>query len=255
MKIILKAENLCKNYKRNKHIENIVLKNINLEIREGEFVSLMGASGSGKSTLLYNLSGMGRISSGKVLFNNENISKYTETELAELRLTKMGFIFQQTQFLKNLNILDNIILPGYASGLRSEKQVLELAKELMCKMRIEHISHNDITQISGGELQRAGICRALINNPDIIFGDEPTGALNSKYTKEIMKILLDINSNNKTILLVTHDPKVAVQTDRVLFMIDGEITNEIVLGKNKEKKEETSKREEIFSKWLKEKDF
>lgn len=255
MESILKSENLYKSYKTNSNNEQIVLKNINIKIQKEEFLSLMGPSGSGKSTLLYSLSGMDKITAGKIIFNGEDISNFSEAKLAELRLNKMGFIFQQTNFLNNLNIFDNVILPGYLAKKETKDKINERAETLMKKMRISDISKKDISQVSGGQLQRAGICRALINNPDIIFGDEPTGSLNSKYTNEIMDILGDINLMKKTILLVTHDARVSARAERILFMIDGKIISELLLGKFNKEKDNISLREEKLNKWLKEMDF
>lgn len=255
MKTILKAENLYKSYKINRDIEQRVLKNINIKVSKEEFISLMGPSGSGKSTLLYSLSGMDKITSGKIIFNEEDISDFSETKLAGLRLNRMGFIFQQTHFLNNLNIFDNIILPGYLAKNEAKEKINERAETLMKKMRILDISKKDISQISGGQLQRAGICRALINNPEIIFGDEPTGALNSKYTNEIMDILGDINLMKKTILLVTHDTRVSARAERILFMFDGKIISELFLGKYNKENGNILVREEKLNKWLKEMDF
>ncbi|MPM62543.1 Macrolide export ATP-binding/permease protein MacB [bioreactor metagenome] len=152
-------------------------------------------------------------------------------ELSNTRLTKMGFIFQQPSLLKNLNILDNIILPSVKLNKKNVKTITEKGISLMNKVGLQNLETRNISQVSGGQLQRAGICRALMNNPEIIFGDEPTGALNSKSAQEIMEILRDINEKGTTIVLVTHDAKIAAQSERILFMNDGEIINELKLAK------------------------
>lgn len=200
---------------------------MSVEINEGEFVAIMGPSGSGKSTLMYAVSGMDSIDTGKVSFDGMDLSMLSEQELADLRRTKMGFVFQQPTLLKNLNIMDNIILPSMRDNRKSVDKITKRARALMKKVGISDLEKRDITQVSGGQLQRAGICRALISNPKIIFGDEPTGALNSKSAQEIMDIITEINAEGTAVLLVTHDPKIAARTDRILFMRDGKIVDEI----------------------------
>lgn len=250
MKNIISTRELCKTYAVSKHNHQPILKNVNLEIREGEFISVMGPSGSGKSTLLYNISGMDRMTSGSVSFNGKNLSTLSEKELSNLRLKKMGFIFQQIHLLKNLSIFDNIIFSAYLANHTSRKVINERAMELMQKAGISDLANNDITQASGGQLQRVAICRALINRPDILFGDEPTGALNSKSASEIMEMLADINQSGTTILLVTHDVKIAAKTERVLFMLDGTLVAEKRLGKYRREDKDIKEREEILSRWL-----
>ncbi|PFD33349.1 ABC transporter ATP-binding protein [Bacillus cereus] len=230
-----------------------VLKNIDLEINEGEFVSVMGPSGSGKSTLLYNISGMDRMTSGSVKVASKEISFMNEESLAKLRLSEMGFIFQQSNLLRNLNLFDNIVLPAYLAKVESRKIINKRALELMKKTGISQIATNNITEASGGQLQRVSICRALINKPNIIFADEPTGALNLKATEEVMNILANINRTGTTIMLVTHDVKVAAKTERVLFMVDGEIVSEIRMGKYRNN--DLKEREEKLLKWLTEMGF
>jgi putative ABC transport system ATP-binding protein len=233
MSTALKVNNLSKTYIVNKR-QNNVLRNVNLEIREGEFVSIMGPSGSGKSTLLYTVSGMDLLTAGNVLFYGDDISHLKMNQMSDVRLNKMGFIFQQMHMLRNLSIYDNIIVSAYNSEngkTRSQrKQINEYAKELMRKLEIIDIADNDITEVSGGQLQRACICRALINKPKMIFADEPTGALNSKTSKEVMNELNKINKEGTTILIVTHDIKVAAKTDKVLYIEDGNIQGELKLG-------------------------
>ncbi|WP_129111208.1 ABC transporter ATP-binding protein [Bacillus toyonensis] len=248
MKKILEVKQLNKKYSIDGNRNYHVLKNIDLEINDGEFVSVMGPSGSGKSTLLYNISGMDRMSSGSVKVNSKEISCMKEETLAKLRLNEIGFIFQQSSLLRNLNLFDNIILSAYLAKCESKKIINKRAVDLMKKMGISDIANHYITEASGGQLQRVSICRALINNPNIIFADEPTGALNLKSTEEVMQILLNINGNGTTIMLVTHDVKVAAKTERVLFMVDGEIVSEIQMGKYRS--DNLKVREEKLLKWL-----
>lgn len=207
------------------------LDGVSAEIGAGEFVAVMGPSGSGKSTLMFALSGMDTASEGTVYFSGKDLSKLTENELADMRRRKMGFIFQQPTMLKNLNLLDNIILPSLRENRGNTVAITRKAQDLMHKTGIAGLEKRDITQVSGGQLQRAGICRALMNSPDIIFGDEPTGALNSKTADDMMDILLQINAGGTTVMLVTHDAKVAARAGRVLFMRDGKIADELKLTK------------------------
>lgn len=207
------------------------LNGVSAEIEKGEFVAIMGPSGSGKSTLLFSLSGMDDITSGSVKFGDTELSKLRENELADVRRTKMGFIFQQPTMLKNLNLLDNIILPAAQGGKPIITKLTQKAKALMKKTGIDGLENRDTTEVSGGQLQRAGICRALMNSPEILFADEPTGALNSKSAEEIMELLVDINKEGTAILLVSHDAKIAARADRILFTKDGNIVSELRLQK------------------------
>ena len=203
------------------------MKNINLKVNEGEMVAIMGPSGSGKSTLLYSISGMDQATSGKVLFDGEDLAKMSSTQLAETRLDKMGFIFQQMFMMKNLTILDNILLPAFESkkgGSREDK--IQKGEELMRKLGIIEVADNDINEVSGGQLQRACICRSMINSPKILFADEPTGALNRTSSNEVMDELVKLNEEGTTIMMVTHDAKVASRCTRVLFIVDGNIKGE-----------------------------
>jgi putative ABC transport system ATP-binding protein len=227
-----------------------VLDGISVDIRQGEFVAVMGPSGSGKSTLLYALSGMDSVDSGTVTFDGADLSALKENELADLRRTKMGFVFQQPTLLKNLNILDNIILPSMRDGRKNGAHLVAKARTLMETTGIAELENRDITQASGGQLQRVGICRALMGDPKIIFGDEPTGALNSTAANEIMALLAQIHRTGVTILLVTHDVKVAAKTGRVLFILDGQIAGEYLPGVYDETRDDLKAREESLTAWL-----
>ncbi len=223
---VIETKDLCKTYVVDKRQIN-VLKNINLEVDDGEMVAIMGPSGSGKSTLLYSISGMDQITSGRVLFDGENISKMNSSELADLRLDKMGFIFQQMFMMKNLTIMDNILLPAFESkkgGSREDK--IKKGEGLMRKLGIIEVADNDINEVSGGQLQRACICRSMINSPEILFADEPTGALNRTSSNEVMDELVKLNEEGTTIMMVTHDSKVASRCTRVLYIVDGNIKGE-----------------------------
>jgi len=245
----LKVTDLCKTYVLNKR-QNNILKNVNFEIKEGEMVAIMGPSGSGKSTLLYTVSGMDIITAGKVNYFGKEISKLKANEISDIRLDEMGFIFQQMYMMKNLSIYDNIILPSYQSKKISNKnEINNKAKELMQKLGISEISENDINEVSGGQLQRACICRSLINSPKMMFADEPTGALNRQNSEEVMKELIRINREGTTIMLVTHDMKVATKCDRIMYLEDGVIKGETSLGKF-EDENIFKDREKIVNKWL-----
>ncbi|MFS0820095.1 ABC transporter ATP-binding protein [Bacillus sp. 1P02SD] len=230
MKKILIGNHIVKMYGEGNEQRN-VLDGVSVEINEGEFVTIMGPSGSGKSTLLFALSGTDSIDGGKVLFDGMDLSVCSENELSDIRRNKMGFVFQQPTMLKNLNIIDNIILPSMRDNRKNVAKISEKASSLMKRVGISELEKRDITQVSGGQLQRAGICRALMNDPDIIFGDEPTGALNSKSAREIMDLFSEINADGTAVMLVTHDAKVAARSERILFMKDGSIMTELKLHK------------------------
>lgn len=230
MKKIVIAEHIVKSFGAGNEKHN-VLNDVSVEVVEGECVAVMGPSGSGKSTLMFALSGMDSVDSGKVTFDGIHLSSLKEHEFADLRRTHMGFVFQQPTMLKHLNILDNIILPAMRDNRRNVAQITERARKLMKMAGIAELEKRDITQVSGGQLQRAGICRALMCHPKIIFGDEPTGALNSKSAEEIMDILSEINAEGTAVMLVTHDAKIAARSERILFMQDGKIVSEMRLQK------------------------
>ena len=250
MSNILEVKDLCKTYIINKR-QNNVLKNVSFSISEGEMVAIMGPSGSGKSTLLYNVSGMDSFTAGSVRFCGNELSDFTESELANLRLDKMGFIFQQMYMLKNLTIFDNILLPSLQSksNTKSRKEKVEYAQSLMRRLGIIDIADNDINEVSGGQLQRACICRSMINSPKMIFADEPTGALNRTTSDEVMDELAKLNAAGTTIMLVTHDVKVAAKCSRVMFLVDGNISGEYNLEKwNADS--QLRDRERTLSNWL-----
>ena len=247
---ILEVKDLCKTYIVNKR-QNNVLKNVNFTVSDGEMVAIMGPSGSGKSTLLYAVSGMDGITSGEAAFCGKNIADMGEKELADLRLDEMGFIFQQMYMLKNLTVLDNIILPAVQSSKNTEsrKEIVQRAQDLMRKLDIIDIADNDINEVSGGQLQRACICRSMINNPKMIFGDEPTGALNRTSSDEVMEELAKLNAGGTTIMLVTHDVKVAAKCTRVMYIVDGNIKGEYNLGRC-ESASQMRSRERELNNWL-----
>lgn len=239
MSEILRVRDLCKKG---------ILNQVSFTIEEGEMVAVMGPSGSGKSTLLYLVSGMERADSGDIRLNGTELSSLSEDELADLRLNRMGFVFQQMNMLKNLNILDNILLPVYHTkcGKKVKEKKQQLAKTRMEKMGIKELAERRIDEISGGQLQRACICRSMMNHPEILFADEPTGALNQSAARDVMAELQELNKEGTTILMVTHDSKIASKSSRILYLLDGKINGELSLADISEEK----KREETVSRWL-----
>ena len=248
MSNIIETKDLCKTYIVDKQSNN-VLQNVNLKVEEKEFVTVMGPSGSGKSTLLYTVSGMDTVTAGSVLFDGEELSSMKEKELINIRLLKMGFIFQQMYMMKKLSIIDNIILPGFQAKLKPRDEVRKDAETLMRKLDIIDTAEREITEVSGGQLQRACLCRALINNPKVLFADEPTGALNSKASMDVMTRLLEANRAGTSVLMVTHSEKVASISDRIIYLVDGGIQGELTLGKMGDNGE-LSARERKVRTWL-----
>ena len=253
MAALLEVKDLCKTYVVNKR-QNNVLKNVNFSVEDGEMVAIMGPSGSGKSTLLYAVSGMDGATGGTVMFDGKDITKLKGKELAALRLDEMGFIFQQMYMMKNLTILDNILLPAMESKKTKEsrKEKTERGEALMRKLGIIEVSDNDINEVSGGQLQRACICRSMINKPKLLFADEPTGALNRAASNEVMDELVKLNKEGTAILMVTHDPRVAAKCDRVLYIVDGHIVGEYISseGKDSDKETDEKERERKLNSWL-----
>lgn len=205
-----------------------VLHGIDLSVDDGEFVAVMGPSGSGKSTLLYAISGMDEVDAGTVVLDGTDLTALTPDELADARRQQMGFVFQQPNLLKDLVLLDNIVLTSSLDRLGTPAERVARAEELMGRVGIWDLRDRMPAQVSGGQLQRAGICRALMRRPRIVFGDEPTGALNTRAASEIMDLLAEFHAEAMTLLLVTHDAHVAARADRVVFMVDGEVSDEIV---------------------------
>ena len=232
----------------------IVLKGINLDIYENEFVTLLGPSGCGKTTLLRILGGFLDATEGEVLFDGEDISKLSRKAMTKTRLNKMGFVFQQMYMMKKLNIMDNIVLPGYQAKRKSRADVNKDAETLMRRLGIIETADRFITEVSGGQLQRACLCRSLINNPKMIFADEPTGALNQKASMEVISELVKANREGTSVMMVTHSEKVASCSERVIFLVDGNIEGELKLGKM-QSEDEIPVRERKLRNWLQERDW
>lgn len=222
MSEILKVRNLSK---------GDILKKINFEIQKGEMIAVMGPSGSGKSTLLYNVSGMDQADEGEVFLGSTEIVSLSEDEKARLRLLRMGFIFQQMNVLANLNIIDNIVLPAVHAKKKQKREFYKRAQTLMDDFHIGDLAERRVNEVSGGQLQRACICRSMIMEPEIIFADEPTGALNQAAATDVIEAFLKINREGTSMLMVTHDSKNAAVCERILYLLDGEIKGELKLGK------------------------
>ncbi len=222
---IIKTEKLCKSFS-NGGVQQHVIKNLDLEITDGDFTVVMGASGSGKSTLLYALSGMDKPSMGKILFSGTEIQDYSNDELAKFRRGNCGFVFQSLYLLDNQTVLDNVLTAALIVQKKSP-ELINKAKELLIKVGIEEKMWNKYpNQLSGGEAQRVGIVRAIINDPKILFADEPTGQLNSSSSKDVLDIFTKIHKNGQSIVMVTHDLKTALRGTRVLFLRDGGVEGE-----------------------------
>lgn len=210
-----------------------ILENISFSLHAGDFASIMGPSGAGKSTLLYTVSGLEQADAGEIYLKGQEIRQMSDEERTYLRREHLGFVFQEAHFIESLSLLDNIILLAEHRKLDTRRQLINRARGLMEEMGIGALAERTCHEVSGGQLQRASICRALLNRPDLLIADEPTGALHSQAAQEIMNIFTDLQEAGKTLLLVTHDPKVAAQTDRVLFLRDGKLVEGLDFGKER----------------------
>jgi putative ABC transport system ATP-binding protein len=219
---LIEIKNLSKNYE-NEEVVTPVLKNLNFTIEKGEFTSIMGPSGSGKSTLMHILGFLDVLTSGQYFFGGKDVSTLSDDELAEMRSNKVGFVFQAFNLLPRSSALENVMLPLlYSSKIKKEEREKK-ARNLLESVGLGHRLENSPNKLSGGEKQRVAIARALVNNPDIIFADEPTGNLDSKSGHQVMKILQELNENGHTIILVTHERSTAEHAKRILEIKDGVI--------------------------------
>lgn len=245
---MITIKSLSKTFNKN-GFDNMVLDNVNLKINRNDFTVIMGSSGAGKSTLLYLLSGLDKTTSGEIYINNTRVDCFKEKQWALFRRKSIGFIHQGINLIPDISIFDNIVLSGYLTT-SDRKYINENAKKLMSSMAIEKIAGKYPAQTSGGEQQRAAIARAIITNPDVLFADEPTGALNSKNGKIVLDLLTKINSNGQSIVMVTHDIKAACRANRIIFMCDGQINGDLNLDDYKPDREKT--REKLIYNWLEE---
>ena len=268
--IILTAKDLSKTFS-NESVQQHVLKNLNISIYKGDFTVIMGNSGSGKSTLLYALSGMDRptlgtvtykVDPGKLLkgYNRSDgieISKFSNDKLAMFRRDHAGFVFQQNYLNDTMSALDNVMISGLLKN-KDRKALAEKAKKLLARVEInEADSHKFPTQMSGGMQQRVAVVRGVINDPEILFADEPTGALNSQNTENVLNIMTDLNNEGQSIVMVTHTVNAAERGNRIIYLADGVIADEIYLGEyvGDYKDEKNPKKEEALERHKRLKDF
>ncbi len=223
--MLLKLKNVSKHYSMGEYTIK-ALRHVTLAIKTGELVAFVGPSGSGKSTLLQILGLLDKHTSGKLYFLGKETSSYSEAELAFLRNQHIGFVFQQFNLLPKTSALDNVLLPVTYNPNTSLNQAKKRAVFLLKSLGLGQRIFNHPNQLSGGQQQRVAIARALINDPKIIFADEPTGNLDSKSGQEVINILTDLNRQGKTVVLVTHDPKLANIAQRKIHLLDGEIVKE-----------------------------
>ncbi|SMC79662.1 putative ABC transport system ATP-binding protein [Oscillospiraceae bacterium] len=225
MTAILRTEKLCKTFS-NDGMQQHVIKNLDLSIDSGDFTVIMGASGSGKSTLLYALSGMDKPSMGKVFFGEEDISSYSNDQLAMFRRRNCGFVFQSIYLLENMNVIDNI-LTGALVLQKNTPALISRVKSLLGHVGIgEELWKKYPNQLSGGECQRVGIVRAVVNEPRVLFADEPTGALDSSSGQAVLDVFTSLHKDGQSIVMVTHDIKTALRGNRVIYLRDGSVVGE-----------------------------
>jgi putative ABC transport system ATP-binding protein len=222
---VIKLKDVHKSYFLGNGEEIEILKGITTEIKKGEFVSIMGESGGGKSTLLNIIGCLHPLSHGEYIFENEDISKAKDDyTLAYIRNFKIGFIFQSFNLISRLSALKNVALPGLYAEL-GRKERIEKAKKILTDVGLTDRMHHKPSELSGGQQQRVSIARALVNDPEIILADEPTGALDSKTGEEVMKIFTELKEKGKTIIMVTHTPEIAKYSDRIIFLRDGKVVD------------------------------
>ncbi len=246
-KVLMSGKNVCKSFSQNGGSVQI-LDHIDVDIYEGDFTVIMGASGAGKSTFLYALSGMDSMTEGKVEYKGKEISSFDEKKMAKLRAEEFGFVFQQTHLVSNLTLFENVAVTGFMKEKRNTKEVRERAMKLLSQMHVENAKDRLPSQVSGGEAQRAAIARAMMNSPGIIFADEPTGALNRSNSEEVIHLLSQINEKGQSILMVTHDIRAAIHGNRILYLEDGKIFDELELPNYGE--DDIRARESKVNDWL-----
>lgn len=234
--ILIRTKLLCKSFISDGEVNNVI-KNMDLELLKEDFTVIMGNSGSGKSTLLYLLSGMDEVTSGEVYLFDTNITKLNEKRLATLRKDKLGFVFQAINLVPDLNVYENIISPTYKTG-KSKTELQNMVDTLIDTMELTEHQKKFPSQLSGGQKQRVAICRAMINKPEVIFADEPTGALNSAQGKNVLDTFSTIHKKGQSIVMVTHDLKAALRGNRIIYLNDGRIDGDLRLEEYDEKNAE-----------------
>lgn len=245
--VILQGEKITRVFHQGK-TETKVLDGVDIKIFEKDFTVIMGPSGAGKSTLLYMLGGMDYITGGRVLYRDKEISSFSENRMGKLRAEEFGFVFQQTHLVSNLTLLENVLVAGYVSKKDNAGKVRKRAENLLRQMDVEEAKNRLPSQVSGDEAQRAAIARAMIGKPGLLFADEPTGALNQSNTREVLGLLTDLNRKGQSILMVTHDLRAAARGNRILYLEDGKICDELALEPYNEMEEK--RRERDVSQWL-----
>lgn len=224
MNKVIEIKNICKDYKTGDEITHAVRK-ANISIEKGEFVAIMGPSGSGKSSLMHIVGLLDSPNAGEYLLDGRNVAKLSKKKLAEIRNSEIGFVFQQFNLLPRTTVLDNVLLPSIYGKIENPQQ---MAEKLIAEVGLEDKIHNKSNQLSGGQIQRVAVARALVMNPSIILADEPTGNLDTKTSKEIMELLQTINKKGATIVLITHEENIAQYAKRVIKLLDGKVISDQV---------------------------
>lgn len=248
-KVLLQGRQVSKVFLQGQ-VKNKILDLVDVDIYEQDFTIIMGSSGAGKSTLLYALSGMDAISDGTVEYKGIQISRLKEKQMAKLRAEEFGFVFQQTHLVSNLTLFENVAVAGFVSKKGSTGEIRKRARTLLTQMGVEKAENRLPSQVSGGEAQRAAIARAMIGNPGLLFADEPTGALNKSHTDEVLNLLTSLNNCGQSILMVTHDLRAALRGNRILYLEDGKVLDELTMTKYQMAEER--QRENKLKEWLSE---
>lgn len=246
-KILLSGRDICKSFV-GETVQEMVLNHVYIDLYEDDFTIIMGSSGAGKSTLLYALSGMDKVNSGSITYQKKELTSMSEKQMAALRAEEFGFVFQQTHLVSNLTLFENVKVAGYLSKKRTAKETDKRAEELLKEMNVKHAKDRLPAKTSGGERQRGAIARAVINQPKLLFADEPTGALNKSNTEDVLNLFTMLNENGQSILMVTHDIRAAIRGNRILYLEDGNIIEELKLPAFTQDK--VKAREKQLSEWL-----
>ncbi len=247
--VLIRTEKLSKTYSKEAN-GNFILKNIDVDIYKGDFTVIMGPSGSGKSTLLNMISGMDKNSLGEVYFDDNKLTNYSDKQLADFRSKKCGFVFQNIYLMESMNTIDNILVSGLLSG-QNKKEIVRRAKSLLNKVGLkEDIYGRYPSELSGGQLGRVGLVRAMINEPTVIFADEPTGALDSTSGEEVLNLLSMVNDEGQSVVMVTHDLKSAIRGNRILYLKDGVIVGELKLDHYKANARDLEERKDTVISFL-----
>lgn len=246
-KVLLQGRGLTKVFTQGQ-TNNTVLDEVDVDIFEKDFTIIMGTSGAGKSTLLYALSQMDAVTEGTVSYRGQELTRLKEKQLAKLRAEEFGFVFQQTHLVSNLTLYENVAVAGFLGKKGSSSQIQRRAQTLLTQMGVEKAENRLPSQVSGGEAQRAAIARAMIGEPGLLFADEPTGALNRSHTGEVLDLLTALNQSGQSVLMVTHDLRAAVRGNRILYLEDGKILDELELPAYQAAQDR--QREGRISQWL-----